>query len=166
MNKILSLLLIFSCICCLFGCQEAPEVPDNAVTVYYKRAAFTYGTEDSVIAPSYIVPANPENDLTNLLKEYLTAVPADGFVSPFPLGLSIVSFEVDALTAKIVLTDRIALLSGIDLILACSCLTQTIMGLTDCHEVIISAESKLLDGEKFITLNQNSYLLLDKSATE
>ena len=166
MRKIISFLLTFSCICCLWGCQNTSSAPENAVTVYYKRTAFTYGAADSVIGATSLNFVNHEDDLVAILNEYLTAVPENGFNSPFPLGLSSVSFEIDALTAKIVLTDRIALLSGIDLIMACSCLTQTIIGLTDCQEVIISAESMLLNGQKFITLNQNSYLLLDKSVPE
>ena len=166
MKKFICLLLTFTCICCLVGCQRTPSAPENAVTVYYKRAAFTYGAQDSVIAPSYLDATNHEEDFPHLLNEYLKANPEEGFVSPFPLGLSVVSFQVDALTAKIVLTDQIAILSGIDLILACGCLTQTIIGMTGCQEVIISAQSKLLDGQKFITLNQNSYLLLDKSAVQ
>jgi len=74
--------------------------------------------------------------------------------------------DLDGLTAKIVLCDEFATLKGLDLTIACACLSRTVIALTGCHEVIISAESMQLDGKNFITLSRDSYLLLDTEVSE
>ena len=56
--------------------------------------------------------------------------------------------------------------SGMDLTIALTCLTKTIMSLTGCQEIILSASGTLLNGESFITLNQDSFLLIDGSGNK
>lgn len=164
MKKLLCLLLVLCCFAGILGCaQQTP--PENSVTVYYKREKPTYGTSDGVIAATYLDAAGREQDHAYLLGKYFRTTPGEGFAATFPTGLSLVSFKLEGLTAKVVLSDRIADLSGMELTIALTCLTQTIMSLTGCQEVIISAESKQLDGKNFITLSRDSYLLVDDSGT-
>ena len=149
----------------LAGCSQEPELPENAVTVYYRRNTVAYGSTDGVIAPSYLDATSHENDYFYLIDQYLSAQPASEFASTFPLGLSLVSFSLEALTAKVVVSNRMAAFSGLDLTIACTCLTETVMSLTGCQEVIISAESTMLGGQNFITLSKDSYLLIDSSGS-
>ena len=163
MRKLLCFALIF---CCLFGicaCADDNAVPEDSVTVYFKREKPVFGTADGMIAATYLYAEGHKQDHTYLLNKYFRTVPDAGLVSAFPSGLAIISFKLEGLTAKVVLTDCIADLSGMELTIALVCITQTVMSLTGCQEVIISAYSRQLDGQNFITLNRDSYLLLDNS---
>lgn len=165
MKKVLSILLCLCLFAGILGCSAKKAVPDKSVTVYYKREKPVYGTADGVIAETYLDAAGHENAYAYLLNQYLMTTPNAGFSSPFPQGVSLVGFKLEGLTAKVVLSNQLADLSGIDLTIALICLTQTIMSMTGCREVIISAASKQLDGQNFITLNRDSYLLLDDSGS-
>lgn len=159
--------IVLGCIIILFccSCTKEAEKPLSSVTVYYKAAELTFGTAQSVIAPCHLDAAGHENDSAYLLNAYLSNTPSEAFASTFPAGTSLVSITQDALTAKVILCDEFAKLSGLDLSIACTCLTQTVISLTDCQEVIISAENAQLDGNNFITLSRDSYLLLDESGS-
>ena len=145
----------------LAGCQKNTTEAEYPVTVYYKRTQPTHGAADSVIAATTIEGKNHENDYSYLLSRYLKGSSDPLFARTFPRGTTLVSFKLDALTAKIVLGDHFSSLSGMDLTIACVCLTRTVMELTGCQEVIISAETTKLNGENFITLSADSYLLID-----
>ena len=164
MKKAICILLILCCFSAIVGCTAKDVSSENSVTVYYKREQPTYGSDDSIIAACHLNMDDNTQNYNYVLEKYLRATPMEGFVSPFPTGLSLISFKLEGLTAKVMLGDLIAELTGIDLTIALTCLTQTIMSLTGCHEVIISAFSKELDGQKFITLSRDSYLLLDNGA--
>lgn len=162
------ILCIFLCLCCfvgILGCSASKNTSEESITVYFKREKPVYGTMDGVIAQTTLDVAGDEDAHAYLLNQYLAATPDEGFTSPFPNGVSLVSFKQDGLTAKVVLSDPLASLSGMDLTIALVCLTQTILSITGCHEVIISAASKQLDSQNFITLNRDSYLLLDDSGS-
>lgn len=148
------------------GCNNTSETLQDPVIVYYKRSEVSYGASDSVISQSYIDAAGHKDDYAYLLNLYLANENSDVFDQTFPKNTTLVSIKMDALTAKIVLSDSFTSLTGIDLTIACACLTQTVISLTNCQEVIISAKNAKLDGQSFITLSQDSYLLLDESSNE
>ena len=165
MKKLICILLVLCCFGSLVGCSSKNTPPENSVMVYYKRDKATYGAADSIIATCYMDTTNFSPNYSYVLERYLRSTPDAGFVSPYPDNLSLINFKLEGLTAKVVLGDNIADLTGIDLTIALTCLTQTIMSLTGCHEVIISAVSKQLDGQNFITLSRDSFLLLDNSGS-
>ena len=148
----------------LAACKETEENPEPSVTVYYKRAVPTYGEADSVIAATQLLSSGREDDIAYLIRKYLASTPGEGYESPFPQGVTLISFQLDGLTAKVVLSNEIADLFGMNLTVALTCLTQTIMSLADCEEVIISANTRRIDGQNFITLSRDSYLLVDDTA--
>ena len=51
-----------------------------------------------------------------------------------------------------------------ELTIALTCLTRTVVSLTNCQEVIISAATVQLDGQNYITLTPDSFLFLDESS--
>lgn len=163
MKKLFCIFLVFSCLFGLTACIQSNEQPEPTVTVYYKRAVPTYGQADSVIAATELLSSGKENDIAYLIRKYLASTPADGFVSPFSKEITLISFKLEGLTAKVVLSNELADLTGMDLTVALICLTQTVMSLTDCEEVIISANTRRLDGQNFITISRDSYLLVDDS---
>lgn len=165
MKRILGFLLVLCCFASILGCTATKRTPDDSVSVFYKKEKITYGTSDGVIAETYMHAAGHEKEYAFLLNQYLKANPTEGFVSTFPRGVTMLGFRLEGLTAKVVLSDQIAELSGMDLTIALTCLTQTVMSMTGCQEVIISASTKQLDGQNFVTLNRDSYLLVDSSGT-
>jgi len=161
-------LCIFLCLCCftgMIGCSAHRSAPENTVAVYYKREKPVYGTADGVIAEARLDSTDHENEHVYLRNQYLKSAPGEGLSLPFPSGVSLVGFKLEGLTAKVIFSNRLADLTGMDLTVALICLTQTIMSITGCHEVIISAASMQLDGQNFVTLNRDSYLLLDDSGS-
>lgn len=166
MKRILFVFLMMAALLVCTGCQVSPNAPQNSVTVYYKAASISYGSQDGVIAPYHLDATDHENDHSYLLNAYLSQQVHGSFASTFPAGTCLVSLDLNGLTAKVVLSDQFAGLKGLDLTIACICLTRTIITLTDCHEVIISAETAQLDGHNFITLNRDSYLLIDESGAD
>ncbi len=165
MKKAITILLIFACVFSLFGCDADQEELKKPVTVYYKRAQMGYGASDSVIATYALEAVGHETDTTFLFQEYLHGPDSSDFSTTFPSGTALISYQLEGLTAKVVLSDQFATLTGIDLSVACACLSKTIMSLTDCREVIIRAEHAQLDNNNFITISSNSYLLQDLIST-
>lgn len=163
MKRFLSFLLLIAVFLTFSACQQKPEEPEYTVTVYYKSAAITYGTANGVIAPYSLDATDHENDIRYLLNAYFSVPRSDQYDATFPPNTQLVNLELDGLTAKIILNDEFAKLTGLNLSLACACVTQTVISLTGCREVIISTLNAKLDGQNFITLSSDSYLLLDQS---
>lgn len=166
MKRILCILLSVCCFAGILGCTAEKDRPENSVSVFFQREKPTYGVSDGVIGETYLDTAGREKDYAYLLNVYLRTTPGQGFSSPFPKGVTMTDFKLEGLTAKVVLSDQIAELSGMELTIALTCLTQTVMSMTLCQEVIISATTKQLDGQNFVTLNRDSYLLIDSSGTD
>ncbi len=162
MKKLFCIILIIILMACT-ACQQETAKPLNIVTVYYRAPELTFGTADGVITPYMLDATGHEGDIEYLLNAYFSNAQADNYANTFPCGTRLVSVSLDALTAKVVLCDEFAELSGLNLTIACASITQTVISLTGCQEVIISAETAQLDGNNFITLSSDSYLLLDES---
>ena len=166
MKRILILILVLLLIP-MTGCQRSStQEVETPVTLYYKRAQPTHGAADSVIAATVIEGKGHEDDYYYLLSWYLKGSDDPLFARTFPRGTTLISFKPDAFTAKIVLGDRISSLTGMDLTIACVCLTRTVVEMTGCQEVIISANTTKLNGEKYITLSADSYLLIDSVGSD
>ena len=162
MKKLLLFSLILLLLLGIVGCGSTGSQADT-YTVYYRRAVPTYGSTDSIIGENHLLTSGRESDTAYLLRKYLASTPENGFVSPFSQDITLVSFQQDGPTVKVVLSNQIAELSGMDLTIALACLTRTIVSLTDCQEVIISANTAQLNGQNYITLSRDSYLLIDNS---
>lgn len=163
MRKFLCFVIILCCLVAIVGCANEKEKPEDSVTVYFRREKPVYGAVDGIVTATFLDAEGHREDPVFVLNKYFRTAPGEGFASTFPVGLAIISYKLEGLTAKVVLTDCIADLSGMELTIALVCMTQTIMALTECQEVIVSAYSRQLDGQNFITLNRDSYLLLDNS---
>lgn len=166
MKRLFCILLSILTVISLTGCRTEADASESTITVYYKSANTSFGTQDGVIAPYKLDTTGHEEDHAYLINAYVSGKTPDDYAKTFPIGTRLISLNLDGLTAKIVLCDEFATLKGLDLTIACACLTRTVIALTDCHEVIISAETTQLDGQNFITLSRDSYLLLDTSVDE
>ena len=74
--------------------------------------------------------------------------------------------ELSENSALVILNDATARLTGLDLTIACACLTATVCDMTGVQMVTIKAETQLLDGNKSITMQRDHLLLLDSNTSD
>lgn len=159
MKKILAFFLACLMAASLFGCRKTePEAQGPAF--YYCAADITYGMDSQAIQSEQRADAEGRN-LEETLTLYLAGPASDTLRSPFPAGLQVVEVHSDASSLYITLNDVMATLSGLELTVACSCLCLTGLGLSGAEKVVISAQDALLDGQRSITMDADSLLLLD-----
>ena len=167
MKRLTALLLAILTLLSLWGCEQAQEIV-CPVSFHYLRAPLSngeiaHGSADSVIAPE--IREGDGRDILYLLDIYLLGPLDRDFRSPFPVGTTLEDFSMEDGTANLLLSDELGKLSGIDLTLACGCLTLTVMDLTGAETVTIRAERTLLDGKESLTMDR-SLILIDDTAPE
>ena len=161
MKRFLSVLLCLSMMLPLFGCAREEAEIQKPVTFYYRKANVSFNDAESVIAREQRESYGHEGDIPYLMGMYLKGPSSADFHKTFPADTFIVSIHYMDNLAKIVFSFHFAELSGIDLTVACACVTMTMMELTDVESVQISAAGALLDDYQSITMNKDSLLLLD-----
>lgn len=169
MKRLFAIILLFLMLPCLCACaQEKILFP---VTFHYLRAPLpngeiSHGAPDSVIVPEIREGDGHQEDFTFLLDIYLLGPLESTCRSPFPVGTRLEEFTLENGAASIVLSDDFGELTGIDLTLACGCLTMTVMDLTGAETVTILTEDTLLDGKESITMDRSNIILIDEANPE
>ena len=154
-NRIIAIVLI---VFCLSGCF--PSGNAAMVNFYYPRAEYGYNTEDGVIAAE-VRNNGGISSAAPLLTLYLKGPLDEKLRNPFPAGLSVISVYTLEDTVYVTLTDALATLSGAPLILTCCCIGRTAMELTGANSAQIQCYNLLLDGKKFITVNDQTVFYSD-----
>lgn len=164
MKRTISVLLLLCLLLPVFGCTNAADNPKDPVSFYYRQQKLTYSDESSVIAPEAREAAGHKEDIPYLLAEYLKGPKAEAFLRTFPQQTRLISFRANKATAEIALSEHFASLTGMDLTIACACLTMTVIELTGVETVKISAENAMLNNAPQITMDKTCLLLIDSSA--
>lgn len=161
MRKLAALILLSLMLFNLAGCGKEQQYK-QPISFYYKTANLSYDAVCSTITPEIREGADLQStqDILNL---YFAGPNSDSMVSPFPADLTLISCQLDEDTLYLIVSDELAALSGIDLTLACCCMTLTCLSVTDADTVCIQAETALLGGQKSITMDTDAFLLLDSS---
>jgi hypothetical protein len=162
MKRLICLLLALTLTLCFFGCAKEEEKPEAPVKFYYPRAETVYGVDDGVIAWEWRESAGHEEDYFYLVEQYLKGPQDQAFTWKFSTKVRLKKLEVIGTTAYVVLNDFASLLTGVDLMIACACLTATVAEIMDVKRVTIQAENKLLDGNATISMIRNQILLWDE----
>ena len=163
MKRFLLILLSVLLLLTMFGCTQE-EALEKPVNFYYRRSNIEYKQEGGVIAAEQRESLGHETDVRYLLSEYLKGPASGGLQQVFPEGMTIVSMYYEDKNIKMTFSFHLAELTGMDLTIACACLTMTVMELTGAESVQIYAAGTLLDEYQSITMDKNSLLLLDTSA--
>lgn len=161
MGRITALVL---CLCLLFslaGCGSQSGEQDTLF--YYRRAETAYGTDQGILVPEPRDLFPMGNDLDGILALYFKGPETIGLESPFPRDTRVVSWTLEGTTLCLTMNEGFAALSGVELTLACSCITKTLIPLTGASAVRFEAESGLLGSEKSLTLSENLIRLTDDS---
>ena len=164
MKRFICLLLALVTVCSLWACRKETEEFVHPVQFYYYRTEPTHGAQDSYIAPETREAGIHHKDLAYLLDLYLKGPASAEFSSPFPAGTTLIRTSLANNTLTITLSDDFAQLSGIDLSVACACLTKTGMTLSGAARIEIQAQNALLDGKEKISMSKTDLILLDESA--
>ncbi len=161
MNKWISLSLSVIMVFLLTACGSAP-MRDPGV-FYYKRIDTDYGSTDSVIAPETRELSGIRDDIGELLNSYFQGPNDDTLESPFPRNTTVVKCVTVDNTLLLTLSQEFGELSGVDLTIACGCLTRTIIELTSIQRINFQVEDGLLNGSPSISMSKKNLQLVDDS---
>lgn len=161
MKKMLILSLCLALLMSLTACSEPAPKYEKPIQLYYRTAVTADEIAESVIGPVTVEGAALPEDPQALLNEYLKGTSAVGFLTTFPASTKLLSMELTEDTAILMLNPSITRLSGIDLTIACACITMTTMELTGVTTVRIRASNSSLDGADEIVMDRQTLILQD-----
>ena len=159
MKKLFALLLILSLL--LSGCGKQQSFT-TTLKFYYPLHVTDYALGSSYIQPELREGAGTGDSLANMLNLYLKGpINQITYRMPFQYNTQVVSISRDTMMLDITLTRGFATYTGLDLTVACACITMTCLELTDVEVVRIRAKDSTLDGAEFIEMSAKSLLLVD-----
>ena len=154
----ISLFVVFSS-----ACSTATANYESPINFYYIHNDLEFGTESGVIKATIRESKGHTDDYTFLINQYLNGPISYDCISPFPAGTTLEELSWDQNRVQIVLSPHITTLNGIDLIVACSCLTKTVTEMTGINTVQIRSSRGLLNGEQVLTLSADSFIFWDQA---
>ena len=165
MKRTICLLLFLSLLLCLPACAHHVDAPKEPVQFYYPRYTdqFQYSAPDGVITHELREAAGYSDRYSYLLNLYLRGPVSQGLRDPYPVGTSVISLETVADSAELILTDSFAQLSGMELTVACACLTLTVHSLTGTETLTITTQNKKLEPDGKIVMKLSDILFMDNS---
>ncbi len=161
MKKILSLLFSILLTFSFSACKKNQVQPKEPINFYYRTQQLQYGSSQDVISAEVRDQFGHSEDYVYLINEYLLGPKTENCISPFPAGIYLVQLELVKNKAIVVLSAHIALLTGAELTIACTCLARTVQEMTGMKSVQISTERDLLDGESTIIIYEDDFVLED-----
>lgn len=163
MKKFLTFLLCM--VCLLSACGTSQPKIEDPVTFYYPRTEYVFGQTDSIIASETRKAPQIKTNLSTQLSEYLQGPASADLRNPFPADTEILGIRLDSGILQLTMNDKFSKLSGMELTIACACLTKTGIELTGCKTVQIVIDGTLPDTQRIITMNDLTLLLIDDIIT-
>lgn len=162
MKKLTSVLVVLCLLVCWTGCEAQPS--QDAVSFYYLRTQSDFSADQGIIASEarQNTGLNMENP-TAVLSTYLDGPTSDELTSPFPREVTVLEVKRIGSSLHINFSRELAQLSGIDLTLACACVSRTCMELWDVDTVRIRANGTLLNGSTYVVMSREDLKLTDDS---
>lgn len=159
MKKMIALALAL--LLSLTGCGEpSMRQPGN---FYYRAAQTQFDSADGVIRSEQRELADLSDSITSILELYLQGPQDPDLVSPFPRNTHVVQAWVVDDALILTLSEEFAQLSGVDLTIACGCITKTASELMEVQKVRIQVPGRLLSDQRFFTMSADSLQLEDDS---
>lgn len=163
MRKPLSIILAAVLLLYLTACSSLNDKVQDPVNFYYRYESMNYGADPDVIGAEVYEAKGHRQDYEYLLSAYFVGPESYDFYTPFPEDTALKSFDLRDGTAFVQLSSPFSALSGLNLTLACACITMTVCEMTGVQQVTISVADNLLDGNPQITMTPEDFLLLDNS---
>lgn len=165
MKRIICLFVCLSLLLPCCGCKKVTEQSEEGICFYYLRTQLSYQTDRPAIEGEKR-QIQQLDSWAQVLDVYLAGPESEDLVSPFPAGLRVLKTVMENGTVHISVSKNLADLTGLELTIACACLAMTCLELTGAETVVISPEEGLLDGQKSITMDKNTLLLIDMAEGE
>lgn len=153
-----ALAILFSMQLC--SCKQEKEKIQKPVNFYYRNSETSYGSERGVISPQVAESEGIDNQI-DILNKYLRGATDTSHVATFPASTKLLELTVIENTAYLKMNDALARLTGMELTVACACITLTVMDLTGVSNVNIRTSNEPLDGSESINMNLENVMLLD-----
>ncbi len=160
-RPMIALFLCAAMVLGIIGCTK-PQSDNTVRSFYYCRSEPDYASDHPLICPE-------ERDITGLkgieglLNAYLAGPLDPALQLPFPRDTRLISWSLQNGALVLNFSEELALLSGAELSVACGCIAQTFLELTDAQQVVITAGGALLGGETAVTMTRDTLLLRDDS---
>lgn len=154
------LLMLFS----LCACTQNTQNMTSPAKFYYCNDRISYHSEQGVICPETRETALINSDLKTLLNSYFAGPVSKELYSPYPADASVYDLIIYDDIVHVILNDAFTRLNGVDLSIALSCLSMTVMEYTGISSVQISIHNNTIYGKSSLILNRNKLLLVDSSA--
>lgn len=150
------------CLCLLAGfCGCSDDPLQDGGYFYYRQSEIKYASENAVIGAELRDLSGLREDPNALLAAYFAGPETSALESPFPRDTYVVAWTLEDGTLSLVMNEGFAALSGVDLSIACACISRTFLELLSVRQVVIRAVDSLLDGSASITMTQDNLLLKD-----
>jgi hypothetical protein len=157
MKRITALLLL-----CLFLFSACGNPLKEPVTFFYLNNNYKEDMSPA-IGSEQREASGHRDDLMYLMALYLMGPADEDLHSPLPQGTAVLSVQLQHEVLTVILSDIPEPMSDARFTMACSCLALTALELAQAEYVTIQAESKLLDGEKMITIDHSILGLVDRT---
>lgn len=156
MKRIIAAILVLLIAASTAGCSDGAE--SATANFYYRSADPEYHTNTSVIQSESRRLSVPLSDLNSILQLYLAGPDSPHLVSPFPEGTKLINVQAGKDITEVVLSDEIASVSGVDLMIACACLSTTLLEISQSDTIQIRAETLSLGAQDYIEMDSQSIL--------
>lgn len=160
MRKTISIILVSVFLFCICGCMPSKSEFIQPVSFYYCNHPITfYGDNDVIVMETR--EADGVDNLSALVNLYLKGPKSEAYNTPFPEFTFVRELSQNGTALSIMLSSPFANLTGMELTLACACLSMTLFELTDAESVEITAFESTLDGAESIIMTRNNLTLTD-----
>ncbi len=156
---LLGLSILFSLIACV---AEAPDLTAST-NFFYRRVEPDYDAVDGMIASERRNILGVEDNLKAMLQLYFDGPQDAALISPFPKNLTVSHIWQQDTGILLDLSPELQTMSGIDLTLACACISMTCFDLTEAETVSLRVPGQLLNGQPILSMSRANLLLYDNS---
>lgn len=157
----LLVLILLSVAVTMTACGKRKE---SEIRLYYRQANITY-EENGLIGSQPVLELDQSVIPDVLAQIYFETKPDQLLDDTFPESTQLVATRMEHGVLYLTLSDHFAVLQGIDLSLALTCITMTFSQLPEVEFVEVALEHGLLQGKDSIRISTEDIMLIDDGQT-
>ena len=159
MKQVFSFIMIIALLLFTAGCKQESQTPQGAA-FYYCVTTSDYNVGSCALTAEHRADTT-DGSLQEVITKYLAGPLSPELESPFPQELKVVGAYQNGQTVYLTFSRELATMTGLDLTIACACMTLTVLSITNAEGVEIRTVAGLLDGQRAIIMDKNTLLLQD-----
>ena len=166
MKRVFCFILAICLLLLICGCREEEPEYVHPVQFYYVNPiilsdSIGYGDTYSVFISETREAAGFLGDIEAFLLEYLKGPITTDLFLMIPSDVQLLDVKQNSKVIRITFSEELAKLMGIDLTLACSCLSMTVFENFKFDTIEIAADGILLEGKESVIIHRDKLLLID-----